>query len=110
LKRRHDAGLQAQDRHEVEGVARGRLQEDRGHAKQKVAQAEADAFHGADGAIDAILEGADMQDAMSLAAHVLAEVAAGGCDEHLTDLKADFLRMVDDFIAMARQNEERDAG
>ena len=79
------------------------------NAKQKVAQAEADAFMVRMEPIDAILEGADMQDAMSLAAHVLAEVAAGGCDEHLTDLKADFLRMVDDFIAMARQNEERDA-
>jgi hypothetical protein len=43
------------------------------------------------------------------AAHVVAEIALECSDLPLADFKDDFPRMVDDFIAMARENEAEDA-
>ena len=75
-------------------------------AKERIGNAEARTFLARMEAIDAILEGADLQDVKLLAAHVIAEVALECDDQPLADFKDDFLRMVDDFIAMARENEE----
>ena len=78
-------------------------------AKEQIAKAEARTFLARMEAIDAILEGADLQDVKLLAAHVIAEVALECSDQPLADFKDDFLRMVDDFIAMAREDEAEDA-
>ena len=78
-------------------------------AKERIGNAEARTFLARMEAIDAILEGADLQDVKLLAAHVIAEVALECSDQPLADFKDDFLRMVDDFIAMARENEAEDA-
>ena len=77
-------------------------------AKEQIAKAEARTFLARMEAIDAILEGADLQDVKLLAAHVIAEIALECSDQPLAAFKDDFLRMVDGFIAMARENEERD--
>jgi hypothetical protein len=77
--------------------------------KKKVAMAEARAFIARMEALDAVLEGANPDDIMQLAAHALAEVAPDCCERHLEEFQAGFLQMVDGFIAVAREDEVQDA-
>jgi hypothetical protein len=78
-------------------------------AKAQIAKAEAAAFTARMNAIDAILDGASPGDVMLLAATALTNAAPLCCDEHLDEFKAEFLRMLDSCVTVAREREERDA-
>lgn len=84
-------------------------------AKAKIAKAESDAFLARLEAIDAILEGATSHDVMMVCAHALAGATPLCCEHHQDEFRAEFLKMLRDFVAMEKEQEdeteaEADAG
>lgn len=73
--------------------------------KAKVAKAEKEATVARLDAIAAILEGAQPYDVMMICASALAGAAPICCDMHQDEFKADFLRILSDFIAMQAEED-----
>ena len=76
-------------------------------AKAKVAKAESEAFKARLEALDAILQDAAPHDVLTLCARALAEVAPTCCEAHQDEFKAEFLRVLNDCVAV-RQEQEAD--
>jgi hypothetical protein len=75
-------------------------------AKAKVADAETKAFMARLEAIDAILQDAAPHDVLTLCAHALAAVVPDCCESHQDEFKAEFLRVLNDCVAVQQQEQE----
>jgi hypothetical protein len=71
-------------------------------ARAKVARAKTEAFMARLEAIDTILEDAEPYDVLMVCAHVLAQVMPLCCEKHEDEFKAEFLRALDDCMAVER--------
>jgi hypothetical protein len=76
--------------------------------KVKIAKAEAAAFMTRMEAIDAIFEGANPDDIMLLCSNALMNAIPLCCNQHLEKFKAEFLRMLDSCVAVAREDVAQD--
>jgi hypothetical protein len=77
-------------------------------ARARVADAETKAFMARMEAIEAILQGAAPHDVMMLCAHALAQIAPLCCEAHQDEFKAEFLRVLDECVAMQEQDAAED--
>ena len=78
-------------------------------AKAKVAKAEIEAFKARLEALDAILEQASPHDVLTLCASALAAVASTCCEAHQDEFKAEFLRVLNDCVAVRQEQEAAEA-
>jgi len=78
-------------------------------ARTKIAKAEIEAFKARMEAIDAIMEGATPHDVLTLCASALSAVAPDCCETHLDEFKAEFLRVLNDCIAIRQEQETAEA-
>jgi deoxyxylulose-5-phosphate synthase len=78
-------------------------------AKAKVAKAENEAFAARLEAIDAILQDAAPDDVLTLCAHALADVVPNCCEAHQGEFKAEFLRVLNECVAIREEQDEAEA-
>ena len=78
-------------------------------ARAKIAKAEIEAFKARLEAIDAIIEGATAHDVLTLCASALAAVAPTCCEAHQDEFKAEFLRVLNDCVAVRHEQEAAEA-
>ena len=78
-------------------------------AKAKVAKAESEAFKARLEALDAILQDAAPHDVLTLCARALSEVAPTCCEAHQDEFKAEFLRVLNDCVAVRQEQEAAEA-
>ena len=74
-------------------------------AKAKIADAETKAFKARFEAIEAILHGATPDAVLMLCANALSTVAPDCCEAHQDEFKAEFLRVLNDCIAIRQEQE-----
>ena len=79
-------------------------------AKAKVAKAENEAFAARLEAIDAILQDASPHDVLTLRARALADVVPNCCETHQDEFKAEFLRVLNECVAVRQEQDEAEAG
>ena len=78
-------------------------------AKAKVAKAELEAFTARAEAMVAILQDAPLHDVLMLCARALSEVAPTCCEAHQDEFKAEFLRVLNDCVAVRQEQEAAEA-
>jgi hypothetical protein len=74
--------------------------------KEKIANAEMEAFEARLEAIDAVLQGAALHDVLSLCAHALAKVAPNCCEAHQDEFKAELLRALGECVEIIQQEQD----
>ena len=74
-------------------------------ARAKIASAEIEAFKARLEAIETILQDAAPHDVLTLCARALSEVVPDCCEAHQDEFKAEFLRVLNDCVAVRQEQE-----